>query len=103
MPMSATACRTSSNLNGLMMAVISFMHLSALSSVNGDASDTFRVVFVLRCCSFRATPEGHGINGLCEPKAVACTDMAQGRPSGALGECNWRANSGGRYELYQFE
>jgi hypothetical protein len=31
--MSATACRTSSTLNGLMTAVISFMHLSPHSPV----------------------------------------------------------------------
>src|SRR6266849_2520213 len=40
MPISATACRTSSNLNGLMTAVISFMHLSLLSPVNDNASGT---------------------------------------------------------------
>jgi hypothetical protein len=70
-----------------MTAVISFMQLPALSSVNGDASGTIRVLFVLKQCSFRASPERHGINGLCEPKAVPCTDMAQFRPSGALWEC----------------
>src|SRR5713226_5056150 len=48
MPMSATACRTSSNLNGLMTAVINFIHLSPLSSVNGGASGTASAYYSYR-------------------------------------------------------
>src|SRR5258706_9627021 len=58
MPMSATACRTSSNLNGLMTAVISFMHLSALSFVNGDASSTASAYYGTEALQLPCQPRG---------------------------------------------
>ena len=57
MPISATAWRTSSNLKGLMTAVISFMHLSPHPSINRTAADGACAYHWLAECSFHASAE----------------------------------------------
>ena len=48
MPMSATACRTSSSLNGLMTAVISFMNISSKSPPQEVGDRPARAYYTLR-------------------------------------------------------
>src|SRR6267142_4217575 len=87
MPISATACRTSSTLNGLMTAVISFMRLSPLSPVNDTASDAASAYYDLEQCSFRASPYRALNQSVARLKGLPCTDMARHAPYGALREC----------------
>src|ERR1700733_2107693 len=52
---SATACRTSSNLNGLITAVISFIHLSPHTAVNRATPSRVPRTIAISRCSFHAS------------------------------------------------
>src|ERR1700678_558615 len=85
MPISTTACRTSSNLNGLMIAVISFIHLSALSPFNRTASDTTSAYYCSRDNAASVPEFDVSMNQSLEileshpsaPKTMQCTDLTR--------------------------
>src|SRR6266404_2863501 len=103
MPISATACRTSSNLNGLMTAVISFMHLSLLSPVNDNASGTASAYYsslsVAASVPAQTRLKSMGWAPYRRRDAPTWREPRLGRVTGVQGAGKFRRS----HELYQFE
>src|SRR6266478_672658 len=103
MPISATACRTSSNLNGLMTAVISFMHLSLLSPVNDNASGTASAYYsslsVAASVPAQTRVKSMGWAPYRRRDAPTWREPRLGRVTGVQGASKFRRS----HELYQFE
>src|SRR5271165_5767729 len=95
MPMSATACRTSSTLKGLMTAVISFMHGSALSPVNQTAPQRrFRVVLTWNIAVSVPATDGRRIKELRDGGPRRRTEVARRRLHRALPRCDRNTRAG---------
>src|SRR6267142_749854 len=103
MPISATACRTSSNLNGLMTAVISFMHLSLLSLVSNDASGTASAYYSVSAVQLPCQPGG-ALNQWVGRLTGGVTHRHGANPwVGRVTGVQGTRKFGRSYELYQFE